>query len=185
MGLILESRLVAREISRASHPPERGSSTIERDVLLASLSRVVVVVVVASDARGDRVEIEAQFRRVGRASRVGLGRPPRWTNDDWWLRRMGRQTRGEDARARDEYETRGRKNYFHAGAFAAASRRVTGVRSVDASPVERSRDSTDRESSTSPTRDASGMDGRARGRSFATTRARDDARRRDARRDAR
>ena len=85
---------------------------------------------------------------------------------------MGRQTRGEDARARDEYETRGRKNYFHAGAFAAASRRVTGVRSVDASPVERSRDSTDRESSTSPTRDASGMDGRTRGRSFATTRAR-------------
>ena len=116
---------------------------------------------------------------------MGLGRPPRWTNDDWWLRRMGRQTRGEDARARDEYETRGRKNYFHAGAFAAASRRVTGVRSVDASPVERSRFSTDRESSTSPTRDASGMDGRARGRSFATTRARDDARRRDERRDAR
>ena len=36
-----------------------------------------------------------------------------------------------------------------------------------------------------PTHDASRMDGRARGRSFATTRARDDARRRDERRDAR
>lgn len=94
----------ARERRRRS-----SASTIERDVLLASLSRVVVVVVVASDARGDRVEIEAQFRRVGRASRVGLGRPPRWTNDDWWLRRMGRRTREEDARASDECETRGRK----------------------------------------------------------------------------
>ena len=97
----------ARERRRRS-----SASTIERDVLLASLSRVVVVVVVASDARGDRVEIEAQFRRVGRASRVGLGRPPRWTNDDWWLRRMGRRTREEDARASDECETRGRKKLF-------------------------------------------------------------------------
>ena len=84
MGLILESRLVAREISRASHPPERGSSTIERG---SSRARATTTIERVDDRarRFARVSLSRRRRRRRRERRARRSRrdrgpiPPRRT----------------------------------------------------------------------------------------------------------